>query len=120
MLFLHDASLREYGGVQGIKSTALLESALGRPMNRHAYADAGHATNLFDLAGAYAFGIAANHPFNDGNKRTAWACCVLFLTINRVALDVAAPEVVARMVALVAGEQDETGFASWLRNSAQL
>ena len=78
VLFLHDQALREYGGVQGVKDEGMLHSALGRPGNKLAYADAG-VPDLFDLAAAYAYGLAANHPFNDGNKRTAWGCCVLFL-----------------------------------------
>ena len=75
VLFVHDQALREYGGVQGLKDEGLLHSALGRPVNKLAYAEPG----LFDLAAAYAYGLASNHAFNDANKRTAWACCVLFL-----------------------------------------
>lgn len=73
VLFLHDHALREYGGAHGLKNEDLLHSALGRPLNRYHYADPG-TVDLFDLAAAYAFGIAGNHPFNDANKRTAWGC----------------------------------------------
>ena len=73
------------------------------------------ALDLFDLAAAYAYGLAANHPFNAGNKRTAWGCCVLFLKVNGVGLEVAAPDAVERMLRLVAGGLDEAGFAAWLR-----
>ena len=66
VLFLHDQALREYGGIQGVKDEGMLHSALGRPGNKLAYADAG-VPDLFDLAAAYAYGLAANHPFNDGN-----------------------------------------------------
>ncbi len=71
MLFLHDHALREYGGIQGVRSEDLLHSALQRPVNRLAQDETG-TVDLFDLAAAYAFGLARNHPFNDGNKRTAW------------------------------------------------
>lgn len=73
---LHDEALSAYGGVPGLKDGGMLLSALGRPMNKFAYSDDG-ALDLFNLAAAYAYGIAANHPFNDGKKRTAWACCLL-------------------------------------------
>ncbi len=116
MLFLHDQALREYGGAQGVKDEGLLQSALGRPMNRFAYGDPA-SLDLFDLAASYAFGIASNHAFNDGNKRTAWSCCVLFLKINGVNLRIPAPDVVAHMLQLVERQLDEAGFAAWLRVS---
>ncbi|GAV35824.1 toxin Doc [Roseomonas sp. TAS13] len=116
VLFLHDQALREYGGIQGVKDEGMLHSALGRPENKLVYADTG-IPNLFDLAAAYAYGLAANHPFNDGNKRTAWGCCVLFLKANGVELDVAAPQAVEQMLRLVEGRLDEAAFAAWLRVS---
>lgn len=69
MLFLHDEALRGNGGVSGLWDEGLLFSALGHPVNKLDYG--GTELNLFDLAAAYAFGVAANHPFSDGNKRTA-------------------------------------------------
>lgn len=116
VLFLHDQALREYGGIQGVKDEGMLHSALGRPENKLVYADTG-IPDLFDLAAAYAYGLAANHPFNDGNKRTAWGCCVLFLKANGVELDVAAPQAVEQMLRLVEGRLDEVAFAAWLRVS---
>ena len=116
MLFLHDQALREYGGIHGVKDKGMLHSALGRPGNKLAYADP-DASDLFDLAAAYAYGLAANPPFNDGNKRTAWGCCVLFLKANGVELDVAALQAVTQMLRLVEDELDEAGFAAWLRSS---
>ncbi|ATR19451.1 Death ON curing protein (plasmid) [Roseomonas mucosa] len=116
VLFLHDQALREYGGIQGVKDEGMLHSALGRPENKLVYADAG-IPDLFDLAAAYAYGLAANHPFNDGNKRTAWGCCVLFLKANGVELDVDAPRAVEQMLRLVEGRLDEAAFAAWLRVS---
>ena len=114
VLFLHDQAVREYGGIQGVKDEGLLHSALGRPLNKIAYADP-DSLDLFDLAAAYAYGLASNHAFNDANKRTAWGCCVLFLKINEINLDVAAPVVVEQMVRLVEGKLDEAAFATWLR-----
>lgn len=114
VLFLHDQAVREYGGVQGVKDKGLLHSALGRPLNKLAYADP-DSLDLFDLAAAYAYGLASNHAFNDANKRTAWGCCVLFLKINEINLDVTAPVVVEQMVRLVEGKLDEAAFATWLR-----
>ena len=115
VLFVHDQALREYGGVHGLKDEGLLHSALGRPVNKLAYAEPG-SLDLFDLAATYAYGLASNHAFNDANKRTAWACCVLFLKVNGVELDAPAAVVVERMPLLAAGRLDEAGFAAWLRD----
>jgi death-on-curing protein len=115
VLFVHDQALREYGGVQGLKDEGLLHSALGRPVNKLAYAEPG-SLDLFDLAAAYAYGLASNHAFNDANKRTAWACCVLFLKVNGVELDAPAAVVVELMSLLAAGRLDEAGFTTWLRD----
>ncbi|RKK01410.1 type II toxin-antitoxin system death-on-curing family toxin [Pseudoroseomonas wenyumeiae] len=112
--FLHDWALREYGGAQGIKDPDLLESALGRPLNKLAYAGP-EGVDLYDLAAAYAYGIARNHAFNDANKRTAWSCCVLFLKVNGIALRIEAAKVVEQMVALAQGHVEEADFAAWLR-----
>ena len=117
VLFLHDQALREYGGIYGVKDEGLLDSALGRPLNKLAHADP-PAPDLFDLAAAYAFGIASNHAFNDGNKRTAWGCCVLFLKANGRSLRVATPDVVEQIIALVERRIDEGAFAAWLRAAA--
>ncbi|MFH5927358.1 type II toxin-antitoxin system death-on-curing family toxin [Roseomonas xinghualingensis] len=114
VLFLHDHALREYGGAHGIKDEGLLQSALGRPVNKLGYAEPG-TLDLFDLAAAYAYGIASNHAFNDANKRTAWSCCVLFLKVNGVQLAIEAADVVEHMLEMVEGRLDEGGFAAWLR-----
>jgi death-on-curing protein len=111
VLFLHDQSIREYGGYHGVRDEPLLASALNRARNRFAYDE---SADLFALAAAYAFGLAKNHAFLDGNKRTAWACCVLFLKINAVEVAVQAAEAVENMVALATGGMDEAAFAVWL------
>lgn len=114
VLFMHDQALREYGGTQGVKSEDLLHSALARPENRWHYAES-EVPDMAALAAAYAYGIARNHPFNDANKRTAWSCCVLFLRVNGVRIQVHAPEAVELMVTLASGGMEEEEFAVWLR-----
>jgi death on curing protein len=109
--FLHDQSIREWGGYHGLRDEALLASALNRPRDRHAYEP---DSSLFRLAAAYAFGIAKNHAFLDGNKRTAWSCCVLFLKINGIGLRVPAIDAVETMVALAEGRTPELDFCAWL------
>ena len=116
VLFLHDQALREYGGIQGIKSEDLLHSALGRPVNKRLYADPGTPPDLCHLAAAYAYGLASNHPFNDGNKRTAWSSCVLFLKLNGIELSAPAAAVIEQVVRLATGHLPEPEFAAWLRS----
>ena len=118
VLFLHDQALREYGGIHGVRSEDLLHSALSRPVNKLAYEP--DAADLADLAAAYAYGLANNHPFNDGNKRTAWGSCVLFLKVNGEAIRTPAPDVIAGMVRLASSQISETDFAHWLRASRVL
>ena len=115
VLFLHDQSVREYGGLHGVRDEGLLQSALARAANKLDYGEPG-SVDLFALAAAYAFGIARNHPFNDGNKRTAWASCTLFLKLNGAVLVAPAPEIIERVVGLAAGQIDEAAFAAWLRD----
>lgn len=95
----------------------LLRGAVNRPVNKLAYADP--APDLFDLAAAYAFGLAGNHAFHDGNKRTAWAACVLFLKVNGIELRAAPAEAIIRMIDLAPGALDEPAFAAWLRDNAR-
>ena len=111
---LHDRALQAYGGIAGVRDENLLHSALARPQNRYAYADP-DTLDQSDLAAAYAFGLASNHPFNDGNKRTAWSSCVLFLKLNGVELQVLEDETVEQVIRLASRQLDETDFAAWLR-----
>ncbi len=96
----------------------MLLSALDRPQNKLAYSEAG-TLDLFELAAAYAFGLATNHAFNDGNKRTAWSAGVLFLKVNGVELDVSATSITERMPLLATRAIDEPAFAAWLRTIAR-
>ena len=109
---IHDRQLAEHGGLDGVRDAGAVESALARPQNLAAYGE----PDVADLAAAYAYGLASNHAFNDANKRTAWACCVLFLKVNGVELDTPAAIVVERMPLLAAGQLGEADFAVWLRD----
>ena len=108
---IHDEQLVIFGGAAGLRDQGALESALGRPQNKWGYENQqDHAV----LAAAYAFGLAKNHPFVDGNKRTAFLSAVTYLGLNGIDLAVEEAEVVVIMQALAAGEVDEAGFARWI------
>jgi len=113
VLAVHDEQLAEHGGSAGIRDGGLLESALARPKNLTAYGDPDFA----DLAASYGFGIARNHPFVDGNKRTAFVSTELFLRLNGYRLVANDQSCVLTMLALAAGEIDEAAFADWLRRN---
>jgi death-on-curing protein len=110
-LAIHDRQLAEHSGGGGVRDDALLESALARPINRWAYGVEEPAS----LAAAYAFGVARNHPFVDGNKRTAWVLARLFLALNGYEPIFNAPDAIATMLALAAGELSEEELADWFR-----
>jgi death on curing protein len=112
VLALHDEQLSEHGGAKGIRDIGLLRSALARPENLAAYGDPDAAA----LAAAYAFGIARNHPFTDGNKRTAAVTALLFLVENQIDWEISEPELVVMTLALAAGELDEDEVAAWFRD----
>ncbi len=116
LLLLHSQGLVQFGGAAGVRDDGLLESALARPLNLHAYDG---VTDLSRLAAAYAFGIARNHPFVDGNKRAALSAAGVFLKLN--GLNLVAPQTVATaaMLDLAAGDLPEEGFAAWLRDSTR-
>jgi death-on-curing protein len=108
---VHAAQLAIFGGPVGIRDTGLLESALGRPRNKWAYGE----RDMAKLAAAYAFGIARNHPFVDGNKRAAFACMMLFLRVNGLRFAPPPAEATAAILALAAGELHEERLADWIR-----
>ena len=109
---VHEAQLAEHGGSAGVRDAGLLASALARPLNLAAYDEQADAAAL---AAAYGFGIARNLPFIDGNKRTAFVCCELFLALNGVSLEADDGNCVSTMLALAAGDIGEAEFAAWLR-----
>ncbi|MBN8428134.1 MAG: type II toxin-antitoxin system death-on-curing family toxin [Xanthomonadales bacterium] len=108
---IHEAQLAEHGGSVGVRDAGLLASAMGRPINLAAYG----TPDVAACAAAYGYGIARNHPFIDGNKRTAFVCTELFLALNGYALVASDVDCVMIMLAVAAGEMDETEFAAWLR-----
>jgi death-on-curing protein len=107
----HAAQLAQHGGGQGTRDAGALESALARPKNLAAYGERDAAA----LAAAYAFGIARNHPFVDGNKRTAAVVSELFLIRNGYVLTAEDPELVVVFLSLAAGELSEEQMADWFR-----
>ena len=107
---VHDRQLAEHGGGVGVRDGGMLESALARPVNRWTYGE----DDLCQLAAA--FGVARNHPFIDGNKRTAWVLARLFLALNGAKLQFTAEAAIAMMLALAAGELSEEETAAWFRD----
>ena len=114
---VHDAQLAEHGGLSGVRDAGLFASALARPQNVAAYGNPDYA----ELAAAYGYEIARNHPFVDGNKRTAFVAVELFLGINGFELLADDTACVLTMLAVAAGELEEADFSNWIRtNSAPL
>jgi len=112
VLAIHDEQLVEHGGSAGVRDIALLE-ALNRPLNKSSYESA----ELPELAAAYAYGIARNHPFVDGNKRTALLAMYTFLGVNGVDFIVAEADAAAMILSLAAGEVSEESLARWIRDN---
>lgn len=110
---IHEKQLRIFGGPAGLRDEGALESALGRPQNRFAYG----SPDLAELAAAYAFGIAKNHPFVDGNKRAALLALVTFLGLNDIEFRADEAEAVVMIRGIAAGEVDEDGLVRWIRDN---
>ena len=110
VLDFHAEQLALFGGADGMRDRDLLESALARPINKFGYGE----TSIAALAAAYGFGVARNHPFIDGNKRTALASMIVFLGLNGLDLDVPQEMATAIMLSLAAGEITEEGLARWI------
>ena len=108
---VHDRQLAEHGGADGVRDQGALESALARPQNLAAYEEGDAAA----LAAAYAFGVARNHPYVDGNKRTAWVLARLFLAANDIGIKFDREDSIRTMLALAAGELSESELAEWFR-----
>lgn len=112
VLAIHEAQLAEHGGIGGIRDQGLLESALARPYNLEAY---GENADAAALAAAYGFGIARNHPFLDGNKRTAFVVMELFLNLNGWSLEADDAVCISMTLTLASGNLDEKMLGKWLR-----
>jgi len=111
----HIEHIAKYGDAYGLRDAGLLESALTRAQNLYAYKQA----DLYTLAAAYAYGVAKNHPFIDGNKRTAYACMSVFLEHNNLYVTASQDEQIETMLNLAAGSLSEEELVTWLRNNTQ-
>jgi death-on-curing protein len=111
---LHARQVAEHGGDAGLREESMLESALARPMQRHFYEQ---DSDLCKSAASYAMGLAKNHPFVDGNKRTAFVVYRLFLLRNGLTITAGKADRYLTMLHLAAGEMDEDTFADWLRKN---
>ena len=114
VLAIHEDQLAKNGGMFGLRDAGLFESALARPRHRWEYDD---ALDLFDCAAAYGFGIAKNHAFNDGNKRTAFQSMYAFLDVNGHELNASEVDAVEVMVGVADGSISEKRLAAWLRDN---
>lgn len=112
---IHLRQIQRHGGGHGIRDEGLLDSALARPQNLAAYGE----PTVFDLAASYAFGLARNHPFIDGNKRTAFVAAVLFLRMNGQEFFAEPAEAAVVFLRLAAGEFSEPELAEWLRRNCR-
>ena len=113
LLLLHDESLSMHGGASGMRDEGLLDSALARPLNIVAYGE----PDVADLAAAYGFGLAKNHPYIDGNKRTAFLAVGLFLRLNGQRLVASQTDATLTMLQVAGSELSEPAFADWLRKN---
>ena len=111
LLAVHAEQLAEHGGAEGLRDEGLFDSALARPQQLANYGE----PDVADLAACYAFGLARNHPFVDGNKRTAFVAAQLFLRLNGWRIHADLVEVTIKMLQLAAGDLSEADYADWLR-----
>jgi death-on-curing protein len=114
VLAIHDEQLAEHGGQAGVRDRGLLDSALARARNAHAYGE----RSLPRLAATLAFGLSRNHPFLDGNKRTSLVVAELFLELNGLTLHASDADCVTTFLALAAGELTEAQLADWIEGNA--
>ena len=112
ILAIHDEQLAEHGGALGTRDDGLLDSALARPLNRAGY----WAPDIADLAGLYAIAIARNHPFVDGNKRTAYVALKTFILLNGCDFPVGEVDAVVHMLQMAAGDIGDDAFIGWVRS----
>jgi len=110
-LAFHAQQMALFGGPDGVRDRGLLDSALACPKNLFAYAES--ALTMADLAAAYAMGISSNHPFVDGNKRTAMQVAFVFLEFNGISVIASQEEACLTFLSLAAGEITEAGLAAW-------
>ncbi|HET7412220.1 MAG TPA: type II toxin-antitoxin system death-on-curing family toxin [Pararhizobium sp.] len=114
ILGIHSEQIRQFGGASGIRDPGLLESAVYRPLQKANYG----VEDIMELAAALLLGIAKNHPFIDGNKRTAFTAADVFLFLNGYSIEAEQEEIIAFVVAVAAGEIDEEGAVMFFRDFA--
>ncbi|MGA8194689.1 MAG: type II toxin-antitoxin system death-on-curing family toxin [Acetobacteraceae bacterium] len=116
ILASHDEQLAEHGGAVGVRDEGLLESALARPLNRASYGD----PDMAELAALYAIAIARNHPFVDGNKRTAYVTLESFLELNGCEFPVSDRDAVIATLALASSAMSDDEFTAWVRGNTRV
>lgn len=112
----HDESLNEHGGAEGVRDASALEAALARPKNLLAYSESG--PSLYQMAAAYAFGIARSHPFVDGNKRTAFIVSLTFLALHGIEISAAKEDTYTTFFRLAEGTVTEAQLAKWFEQNS--
>lgn len=115
VIAVHVRLLEQHGGLPGLRDRGLLESALARPHQHYAYS----SVDTIEMASLYTAGIVQNHPFVDGNKRAGFTAGILFLELNGFEFIAAEEHVITTVLALAAGELDESGYAAWLRSNVK-
>jgi death on curing protein len=116
VLAIHRRQLAEHGGGEGVRDPGLLDSALARPKNLAAYSESQAGPDLATLAASYAWGLVRNHPFVDGNKRTAYVVCRTFILLNGRDLEASSEEKYLTFLRLAEGRLAEQELASWIRD----
>ena len=112
---IHEEQIAEHGGSAGLRDHGLLESALARPQNLASYGE----PDVAACAAAYGYGLSRNHPFIDGNKRTAFVAVELFLFLNGTVLEAADADCVLTMLRVAEGSMSEADFAAWIRENSR-
>ncbi|WP_427157660.1 type II toxin-antitoxin system death-on-curing family toxin [Aliinostoc sp. HNIBRCY26] len=115
LLAIHEDLISQYGGLSGVRDSALLEASLARPRHKFSYQP---EVSLLELAVAYGFALSKNHPFVDGNKRTAFMAMYVFLGLNAYSFNAPEPEIVLVMESLASGDIDENALQVWLAKYA--
>jgi len=116
VLAIHEDLISQYGGLSGVRDPGLLEASLARPQHKFSYQP---EASLVQLAAAYGFALCKNHPFVDGNKRTAFMTMYVFLGLNAYSFNAPEPEIVLVMESLASGEIDENALQVWLAKYAE-
>ena len=115
-LAIHDRLLADHGGPPGLRDEGLLQSALARPLQHHAYAD---SPDVVEMAALYTTGLVRNHPFVDGNKRVGFVVGILFLELNGFRFIASEEDATQAVLSLSSGTLDEAAYTAWLRANSK-